>query len=141
MRTQQSARQSTGNSQINSAPLVHDSDNGIRTQMSMAFKQPSRQTTKNTQIPIPKQSQPLFFNSDDDVASYSPKGDDEDLEGGVLSETGMTLQSSAFTSQASPVMLRGVSERRTRKVPAVADDDSDDGATFQGFRGSRRGVR
>lgn len=79
-------------------------------------------------------SQPLFLDSDDHGdASRSPKHDEADND-----EDAKTLQSSGpKTQKPSARLLKPASTKRAKRAPVIVDDDSDDGATFKGFRGKK----
>jgi hypothetical protein len=94
-------------------------------------------------------AQPLFLDSDknDNSEPHTPNNDDfvdEDLEG--FDDDAMAYQSSTLrTQEPSARQTRSskptATKRGTKKTPVIVDDDSDDGATFKGFRGKRKGAR
>ena len=98
-----------------------------------------------------EKAQPLFLDSDDDVKDKFPtsNNDDDDSilnEDREFNDDAMTLQSSTLkTQEPSARQTRSskptAARRGTKKAPVIVDDDSDDGATFKGFRGKKRGIR
>jgi len=98
-----------------------------------------------------EKAQPLFLDSDDDVKDKFPtsNNDDDDSilnEDREFNDDAMTLQSSTLkTQEPSARQTRSskptAARRGTKKAPVIVDDDSDDGATFKGFRGKKRGTR
>jgi hypothetical protein len=114
------------------------------------------QAAKATQNPAgPSQSrekaQPLFFDSDEDDKSefhaLNNDEDDEEILDEELNDDAMTLQSSTLKQTREPSARQTRSskptttKRGTKKAPVIVDDDSDDGATFKGFRGKKKGTR
>jgi len=90
-----------------------------------------------------EKAQPLFLGSDKDDNSelYDDDFVDDDLGG--FNDDAMAHQSSTLRTQESSVRQTRSSKptaakRGTKKTPVIVDDDSDDGATFKGFRGKRR---
>ena len=93
------------------------------------------QTGRRTQSRA--KSRPLFLDSDDDkddeivLPIDQPQPIDEGHD-----DDAVTVQSES-TARSKPT----TSNRASKKVPIIVDDDSDDGATFKGFRGKSRGTR
>ena len=99
-----------------------------------------------------EKAQPLFLDSDDDVKDKFPTSNNDDDDSilnedrGEFNDDAMTLQSSTLkTQEPSARQTRSskptAARRGTKKAPVIVDDDSDDGATFKGFRGKKRGIR
>jgi hypothetical protein len=91
-------------------------------------------------------AQPLFLDSDEDIKTEFPADSDFLDEGvGELNDDAQTLQSSTLkTQEPSARQTRSskgtATKRGSKKMPVIVDDESDDGATFKGFRGKRRGA-
>lgn len=105
--------------------------NRYRTQQGEGTKDPK--ATGSTS----KQSQPLFFDDDDDSDILkSPKDEDQDendMTSAHKNQTPATMKSKS----SKPIPKKNV----TKKAPVIIDDDSDDGVTFKGFRGKNRPLR
>ena len=110
--------------------------------------QQQRQESIGTQIrPVKDQraafkpSHPLFFDDDSDILK-SPKDEDQDeriLDDNIASTSTHKNQTpAAMNSKSSKPIPR---KRVTKKAPVIVDDDSDDGATFKGFRIKNRPLR
>lgn len=124
--------------------LVIDSDEEIPTPKPTSRKPPSVQAqpgparraraSQKTERSTQKKTNPLFLDSDEEeeegeaMAEKEPTevDDDSDLEA-TLTTTGRRTQ----PTRSNP---------KKRTAPALLLDDSDDGATFQGF-GSRKKAR
>lgn len=134
----QTTRQGKGRS-CNVAGSDEDAGDPVPSNSKVALKQT---TTNSAGIfrasHTSAKTQPLFFDSDeqdDESRSLNDGRADND-------EDAATLQSSDPKSQEpSAPPLRPTLTRRTKKAPVIVDDDSDDGATFKGFRGKKRGFR
>ena len=100
-----------------------------------------------------EKAQPLFIDSDENdkdefrLLNYDDDHDeiidDDDRD---LNDDAMTLQSNMLkTQKPSARQTRSskpaATKKGTKKTPVIVDDDSDDGATFKGFRGKKRGAR
>jgi len=86
--------------------------------------------------PLPSKSQPLFLAESQnsqmvDMDGLMPEASQED-------ETPPTLKS---VEEATPDLTppsKPASRKRKAKAAVIVDDDSDDGATFKGFRGRKK---
>lgn len=102
---------------------------------------------------VDEKARPLFLDSDEDNenefrALDNGTNDEEvlDKDAGEFNNGAMTLQSSTLkTQEPSARQTRSSKPAATKKgtkvAPVIVDDDSDDGATFKGFRGKKRGTR
>lgn len=83
-------------------------------------------------------SRPLFLDSDEDEKDElgSPIDDEVVIVDDEHDEDAMTLQSESTARQTRP--KPAPVKKTARKTPVILDDDSDDGATFKGFRGKSR---
>ena len=95
--------------------------------------------TKDQRAAI-KPSHPLFFDDDSDILKSLK---DEDQDERILDNIAST---STHKNQTPAAMNLGSSKpiprkRVTKKAPVIVDDDSDDGATFKGFRTKNRPLR
>jgi hypothetical protein len=112
---------------------------------------PSAKAAQNQVTHARDKAPPLFFDSDeDDKNEFSAPNNEEDLISeenvGEFNDDAMTLQSSTLKIQEPSTRQTKSSKpttakKRTKKTPVIVDDDSDDGATFKGFRGKKRGTR
>lgn len=130
LRTQ--TRQGTG--------IHDDSDSDTENLVSRKGKivKPTRGQAATSQTRA--RSRPLFLDSDDNEL-FSLDNDDGIL-GPEHNEDATTLQSSALKTQELSRRSNPVATKRgTKKAPVIVDDDSDDGTTFKGFRGRKRGTR
>jgi len=132
--------------------IVMDSDEDAECPTPHTSNAVSSQVAKPAEHPVVAQRrgrvQPLFLDSDeDDDSEPQPPNDDnafvdDDLE--EFNDLAMTAESSTLkTQEASARQTRSLRpiKRGTKKVPVIIDDESDDGATFKGFRGKKRGAR
>jgi hypothetical protein len=88
-----------------------------------------------------EKSQPLFLGSDGDEGQIPPSSNNGLAHPAVLEndETSTLQSSTSLETQIAPRKSTRKPASKAKKAPAitVVDDDSDDGATFKGFRGKR----
>jgi hypothetical protein len=110
---------------------------------------PATKVVQNQVLQVDEKAQPLFLDSDEDVDIEFRaliNGSNEEVLDKDTGEGAMTLQSSTLkTQEPSARQTRSskptAAKKGAKMAPVIVDDDSDDGATFKGFRGRKRGTR
>jgi len=139
--------------------VVVDSDDDVKDALPRKSKAVQSQAAKAVQnragpsqvTQTREKAQPLFLDSEHDRDEFCPSNHDDDEDDEIVDDRGefnddaMTLQSSTLkTQEPSAPQTRSskqMATKRGKKTPVIVDDESDDGATFKGFRGKKRGAR